>query len=106
MSDSPPRIAVTLPGGRQTEARLLAWVRGPDGAWRAEVTLTIPAAAVTRLPGEDYGAVPRRHDAPVGARFVVAADTRQVHGQPPGTRRPPELHLADCWTIAQDASWR
>jgi hypothetical protein len=96
MSDAPPpRVHVTLPGGRRVEARLLRW-RQQDGAWQAEVALTIPAAAVQQVAGEDYSQVPR---VPAPPSYVLATDTRLT--PPTG-----EVHRADCWCIAQPAAWR
>jgi hypothetical protein len=97
MPDSlPPRIRVTLPGGRDLPGRITRWRQDKTGAWWAAVELYVPAAAVAQVDGEDYTAVPRE---PAEPRYVLSADTRT---------RPPtvEMHAAGCWEIAQPAKWR
>lgn len=98
MSDSlSPRIRVTLPeGGGDTPGRLLRWRQDEAGAWWAEVTVHVPANAVTQVDGEDYSRVPRE---PAPPRYVLATDTRLT---PPAA----ELHLATCWEISRPATWR
>ncbi len=92
MSDQPPpRVRLTLPGGAVVEARILGWQQQDDGAWRAEVALTVPAGAVARVASEDYAAVPR---VPAPARYVLVTST------PPKGRPTMELHTAGCWTLA------
>lgn len=94
MSDSPPRpprVHLTLPGGAPVPARLLGWRQDPDGTWRAEVALTVPAGAVTQVDGEDYSQVPR---VPAPPRFVLVTST------PPKGKPVMELHVVTCWTLA------
>jgi Family of unknown function (DUF6233) len=94
VSDSPPspRVSVTLPGGRTVSARLLRWVQTPDGTWRAEVALAVPARAVTPVDGEDYSAVPRERPEP-SELWVIAPIGRDPDG-------PHEVHdAARCWLL-------
>ncbi len=94
-SDSPdPQVRVTLPGGRVTTGRLRRWRQDQTGAWLADVALSVPAAAVQQIDGEDYSTVERE---PTEPRYVLSTDTRL---------KPPtlELHLATCWTLAKPAT--
>jgi hypothetical protein len=98
MPDSPPpRIRVTLPDDRDLPGHLLRWRQDPDGQWWAEITLHIPATAISKVDGQDYSAVPREPATPA-PRYVLATDTRL---------RPPvaELHQATCWTLDKPAAW-
>jgi hypothetical protein len=87
----PPRVRVTLPGGRVVEGRLLGWRQGADGEWVPQVAIEVPAAAVARVDGEDYSHDPRTA---AGPRYVVV--TR--HG-PVGGKAELVLHKAGCWVI-------
>ncbi|BBB01117.1 hypothetical protein RVR_8374 [Actinacidiphila reveromycinica] len=100
MSDPlpPPRIHVALPGGARVTGRLLRWRQDRTGAWWAEVSLYVPAAAARQVDGEDYDGVPREPAAPTAAAYVMAADTRAT---PPTA----EIHRVDCWMIADRAEW-
>lgn len=72
---NPPRVRVTLPGGGSVEGRLLRWQRGAGGGWRADVVLSIPVTAVTRVPGQDYDQVPRVEASPgAWSGFVFEGD--------------------------------
>lgn len=91
----PPRVEVHLPGGRTTPGRIHRWRQGLDGRWWAEVTIHVPAGAVGKLDGEDYGSVPRE---PAGPRYVMTADTRQ---KPPAA----EVHRDICPLLDAPADW-
>jgi hypothetical protein len=93
---APPRVRVRLPGGRTVTGRLLAWRQDADGVWQPEVALTVPAAAVAPVDGEDYAGVPRiAADPPAGPGFAVA--TARLAGADGKQRLI--LHVADCWAI-------
>lgn len=94
-SPRPPRVHVTLPGGRQVPARLLRWRQGDTGAWWAEVTLPVPAAAVDRVDGEDYTLVEREPAAPPEPRYVL----QPLPPGPDGARLV--LHLEGCFAVGQ-----
>lgn len=94
----PPQVEVRLPDGRTTSGRLLSWRQGPDGNWRALVSLQVPASAISKMPGEDYTSVPRKAAAP---GYVLATDTRIQ----PGSRPTQTLHKADCLIIGKRAGW-
>jgi hypothetical protein len=88
----PPRVRVTLPGGRVVEGQLLGW-RQQAGEWLPRVAIEVPAAAVEPVDGEDYSRVPRE---PAGQRYVI-------HRLPPLDGKPRrELHLAGCWVYPRD----
>lgn len=92
-----PQVRVTLPGGRVTVGPLLRWRQDQQtGAWFADVAVSVPAAAVQQVSGEDYTSVPREPTAP---RYVLSVDTRLT---PPTM----ELHVDGCWVIAEPAAWR
>lgn len=95
MSESPPpppRVTVTLPGGRTVEARLLRWVQAEDGTWQPVVALTVPAGAVARVDGEKYSGVPRERAEPPEL-WVIAPIGRDPDG-------PREVHdAARCWLV-------
>lgn len=86
-------MQLTLPGGRTAPARLLRWHQGPDGTWRAEVALTVPAGAVRQVDGEDYSAVPREPAEPPLPAWVIAPIGRDPDA-------PHEVHdAARCWLV-------
>jgi len=89
----PPRVRVTLPGGRVVDGLLLGWRQDPDGGWVPAVAIEVPAGAVTRVAGEDYSQVPRT---PAGPRYVVQR-MAPLNGKP---RR--ELHTGNCWMYTRD----
>lgn len=97
----PPRVYVTLPGGRQVAGRLLRWRQDKNGRWWAEIATYTPASAVAKIDGEQYDDVPRESATPPtagAADYVLAADTRQ---HPPTA----EIHRTDCWSLAKPAQW-
>lgn len=87
----PPRAHLTLPGGHRVEVGVLRRVQRGDG-WRYVVELDVPAAAVARIDGEDYSAVPTVREAPAGG-FVLVTTT------PPNAPPSMELHTATCWGL-------
>jgi hypothetical protein len=97
MSENRPRVHVDLPDGRTLPGRLLAWRQGADGRWWAEIAIPVPADTVRQVAGEDYTAVPREPSGP-HARYVLEADTRRPNA---GST----VHDADCWTLADKATW-
>ena len=94
MSDpTPPRVHVTLPGGRAVPGRLLRWRQDRAGAWWAEVALPVPAAYVQQTAGEDYAQVPREAAVPAEPRYALGP-------LPPGVgERRQALHIVGCWLI-------
>jgi hypothetical protein len=92
MSESAPRVTVTLPGGVRVDGRLLARRQQPDGSWRYEVAIPVPAAAVSPVDGEDYDQVPTERQA-VEEPFVLQA---LRHDSP--EHRALVLHRSgECW---------
>jgi hypothetical protein len=84
-------VTVILPGGRVAEGALHARRQDEDGSWWYRVAIEVPAAAVRRIKGEEYGAVPTERP---DRRWVLQS---LRHDAP--DKRAVDLHRVDCWAV-------
>jgi hypothetical protein len=87
---SAPAVTVALPGGRTIPGHLQARRQDAEGRWWYEVTLSVPAAVVQPIEGEDYGQVPTER----ADREGWVLQTLR-HDRP--EKRAVVLHRPDCW---------